>query len=96
MRVDRLLNAAQALLLAEVVRPQQREVVVGVDVVEGEDEVDERAARGGLRERADRGPGQLRGGAGDGDLGVQGAGQLFVEAGEFACKRERGAKSEDG
>lgn len=64
---------------------QGPEIVVGVGVVESEDQVDERAARGGFGQGADGGARQFGGGAGDRDFSVQGAGQLFIEAGEFAC-----------
>jgi len=41
VRVYHLLGLGYPPLLLEVVRAQQREVVVGVDVVEGEDQVDQ-------------------------------------------------------
>ena len=44
VRVDALLKGLDARLLAEVVRPQQGEVVVRVDVVQRQDQVDQRLA----------------------------------------------------
>lgn len=44
MGVDGLLNGLHPDLLSEVVRPQQAEVVVRIDVVQGQDQVDQRLA----------------------------------------------------
>ena len=50
MAVDGLLSTGDAILLSKMVGAQGREVIVRVQVVEGEDEVDKRlAAAGAMR-----------------------------------------------
>jgi len=44
--VDALLHSSESVLLDEVVSSERGEIVVGVDVVEGEDQEDERLAAG--------------------------------------------------
>lgn len=87
--LDHLLGGAQVDLFPEVVRTKQREVVIGVGVIEGEDQVRERAPRGGLRHRADRrraeeGADAGRGGEIELEGIIQRLGELLVQARELA------------
>lgn len=52
VRIDGLLDGLHTQLLAEVVRPQQAEVIVRVNVVQGQDQVDQRLAAAAVSTRA--------------------------------------------